>query len=325
VTEKDRHPGPGPERLAASQYGVITRAEAAACGLTPRMLEHRIRRGGPWQRLLPGVYLTHTGDPSRDQLHMAALRYAGDGAVITGPAALGRHSVPGPGTRLVDVLVPHDRRRASCGYVVVRRTRRLPLMCWADGPIRYAPPARAVADAVPGLTRLGDVRAAAAATVQQGLCTVAELAAELDEGPRRDMSRLRIVLAEVADGVRSPAEGDFRGLIQGGGLPAPLFNARLYLGPRLLAVPDAWWPQAGVAAEVDSREWHLSPEGWEQTMRRHARMTATGILVLHFSPRRVRTAPAEVIAAISAALRAGRPIPAVVARPACGDGLRVAS
>jgi hypothetical protein len=325
VTEKERRPRPAPERLAASQYGIITRAEAAACGLTPRMLEHRIRPGGPWQRLLPGVYLTQTGDPGRDQLHMAALRYAGDGAVITGPAALGRHGVPGPDTRLVDVLVPHARRRASLGYVVVHRTKRVPLMCWADGPIRYAPPARAVADAVPGLTRLGDVRAAAAAAIQQGLCTVAELAAELDEGSRREMSRLRVVLAEVADGVRSPAEGDFRELIRAGGLPAPLFNARLYLGPRLLAVPDAWWPQAGVAAEVDSREWHVSPEGWEQTMRRHARLTAAGILVLHFSPRQVRTAPADVIAAVAAALRAGRPIPGLVARPASGDDLRAAS
>jgi hypothetical protein len=104
-----------------------------------------------------------------------------------------------------------------------------------------------------------------------------------------------------------------------------LLNARLYLGQQLLAVADAWWPQAGVAAEVDSREWHLSPDGWEQTMLRHARMTAAGVLVLHFSPRQVRTVPGEVIAAIAAALRAGRPIPAIVARPASRDELRAAS
>jgi hypothetical protein len=53
-------------------------------------------------------------------------------------------------------------------------------------------------------------------------------------------------------------------------LPDPLFNARLYLGDQLIAVPDAWWPQAGLVAEVDSREWHLSPDDWEHTMRRHA-------------------------------------------------------
>ena len=110
VASKDRRGRGAPERLAASQYGVITRAEASLCGLTPRMLERRIRPGGPWQRLLPGVYLTSTGEPSRDQLLMAALRYAGDGSIVTGLAALRRYEVRVPVTPLVDVLVPHTRR-----------------------------------------------------------------------------------------------------------------------------------------------------------------------------------------------------------------------
>jgi hypothetical protein len=316
MASKDRRGRAAPERLAASQYGVITRAEAELCGLTPRMIEHRIRPAGPWQRLLPGIYLTQTGEPSRDQQLMAALRYAGDGSMVTGLAALRRHEVSVPATPVVDVLVPHARRRSSRGFVVVRRTTRLPRTYWADGPIRYVPPARAVADAVPRLSRFDDVRAVAAGAVQKGLCTVADLAAELALRPRREAGVLRAVLGEVADGIRSPAEGDFRDLVRSGGLPAPVLNARLYLGRQLLAVADAWWPQSGVAAEVDSREWHLSPDGWEQTMLRHARMTAAGVLVLHFSPRQVATAPGTVIGAIAAALRAGRPIPAITAGPA---------
>jgi very-short-patch-repair endonuclease len=86
----------------------------------------------------------------------------------------------------------------------------------------------------------------------------------------------------------------------------PMFNARLYAGQVLIAVADAWWPDAAVAAEVDSREWHLSPEDWERTLRRHARLTAHGILVLHFTPKQIRTEPAQVVAAIRAALDAGR-------------------
>ena len=39
---------------------------------------------------------------------------------------------------------------------------------------------------------------------------------------------------------------------------------------------------AGVAAEVDSREWHLSPEHWDRTRRRHTLMAAAGIHPLHF-------------------------------------------
>jgi very-short-patch-repair endonuclease len=84
----------------------------------------------------------------------------------------------------------------------------------------------------------------------------------------------------------------------------PMFNARLYSGDRLIAVVDAWWPGAGVVAEVDSREWHLSPEDWERTLRRHARLTTEGILVLHFTPKQIRNEPMQVIATLRATLDA---------------------
>jgi very-short-patch-repair endonuclease len=41
-------------------------------------------------------------------------------------------------------------------------------------------------------------------------------------------------------------------------------------------------------------------------MVRHARMTACGILVLHFMPTQVRTEPATVATGIRSALQAGR-------------------
>ena len=86
----------------------------------------------------------------------------------------------------------------------------------------------------------------------------------------------------------------------------PQFNARLYAGTTLIAVPDAWWEDAGVAAEVDSREHHYNAEDWQRTMQRHDRLVAHGVLLLHFTPRQIRVAPAEVVAQISAALDAGR-------------------
>jgi very-short-patch-repair endonuclease len=96
-----------------------------------------------------------------------------------------------------------------------------------------------------------------------------------------------------------------------------MFNARLFgADGRFIAVVDAWWPEAGVAAEVDSREWHLEPADWERTMRRHARISSHGILVLHFTPRQIHTDPASVASSISDTLRAGhaRPRPLVSAR-----------
>ena len=41
-------------------------------------------------------------------------------------------------------------------------------------------------------------------------------------------------------------------------------------------------------------------------MRRHARLTALGVLVLHFSPRQIRDEPDQVLATIRAALASRR-------------------
>jgi hypothetical protein len=129
----------------------------------------------------------------------------------------------------------------------------------------------------------------------------------------RQSAWLRRALEEVTDGVRSVAEGDLRTLIKAAGLPAPMFNARLYVGRTLLAVADAWWPDAGVAVEVDSREWHLSPEDWQRTLRRHTSMSAHGIIVLHVTPQQIRTEAGRVAADIRSALQSGRvrPVPGV--------------
>ena len=141
--------------------------------------------------------------------------------------------------------------------------------------------------------------------VQLGRCTLNELADELRNGPIKGSAMFRSVLAEVADGIRSTAEGDLRDLIRTARLPMPLFNPSLYLGDTFLAKPDAWWPDAGVAAEVDSREWHLSPEHWDRTRHRHTLMGAVGIIPLHFSPHDIRTDPATVIKRIKDALESG--------------------
>jgi len=85
-----------------------------------------------------------------------------------------------------------------------------------------------------------------------------------------------------------------------------MYNPSLYAGDSFVARPDACWQKAGVAGEVDSRKWHLSPQDWERTLARDARMCAHGIAVLHFSPRRLSAEPREVAAEIKSALAAGR-------------------
>jgi hypothetical protein len=303
-------------RLLEDQRGVLSRAQALSLGVSKNALQYRIEPGGPWQRLLPGVYLTLGGRPTPEQLEMAALLYAGPASAITGPRAVRSYLLPAPNTRVIDVLVPANRDRSDCGFVALHRTRRPPQRVALSGAISYVMPARAVADTVRGMDRLSDVRALVATAIQRHQCTIADLKAELAEGPMRDSARLRRVLAEVADGIRSAPEGDLRDLIVKSGLPMPMFNPSLFLDGKFLAKPDAWWPQSSVAAEVDSRQWHEPAGRWEATMARDALLGAAGIVALHFSPRQLRMEPKRVVQRIAGALRNGREIPGLVARPA---------
>ena len=97
-----------------------------------------------------------------------------------------------------------------------------------DGEVRYVLAARGVADAARSLTSGRDVRALVAQAIQQQRCSIAQLTAELEEGPARGSGLLRAALAEVGDGIRSVAEGDLRTLLRRGRVPMPQFNARLY-------------------------------------------------------------------------------------------------
>jgi hypothetical protein len=300
------------------QDGVIARHQALGCGVSLAQLRHRTRPGGPWQRLLPGVYLTVTGTPTRQQLEIAALRYAGRGGVLTGLAALQRHGVRVPEHTVMTVLIRRGRSREGQSFVQVLPTARMPEYVCVTGPVDFTMVARAIADAARELRSFRDFRAVLADAVQRRLCKVDVLARELADTPRKQSTWLRHALAEVADGVRSVAEGDLRDLIIRAGLPSPMFNARLFIGTRFLAQTDAWWPDAWVAAEVNSREWHFSPDDWERTQERQSRMNALGILALPFTPHQVRTEPDLVTARIRSALQAGRPRPglALSARPA---------
>ncbi len=292
--------------LIRNQGGLITRNQVLSAGMTRSALYHRLRDGGRWSPVLPGVYLSYDGYLTAVQREMAAILYAGRDGVVTGNAALVRHGMQAPAGAWVDVLLPIRLRRQSTGFVVIHRTRRMPAAPILTCGIRYAPPARAVADAVRAGMDARAARALVASAVQRRRCTIEELVAELREGPPWGSGPLREALTDVLAGNRSVAEGDLRRLIVQGGLPTPLYNPRLLVGSAFLACPDAWWPEAGVACEVDSAEWHLSPEDWKKTQARHARMSAHGIIVLHYAPSRIRTQGETTLAELRSAIDNGR-------------------
>src|SRR5579859_730114 len=176
----------GLDQLLYQQLCVVSRGQLLDLGMKDTAMQWRVRAGGPWQVLLPGVYLGLTGAPSLLQKGMAALLYAGPGSLITGPAALMHHGLRHPvELEMVDVLVPGGRQRVSTGFARLHRTYRMPSQVLMRGPLRLVVAARAVADTARLLTELREVRAVVADAVQRDRCTVRDLARELRDGPVR--------------------------------------------------------------------------------------------------------------------------------------------
>jgi hypothetical protein len=306
MPRKSEFDGARLNRILQEQHLVISRAQASACGMSRGALQFRVAQSGPWQRLLPGVYLGVTGTVTQDQREMAALLYAGQGSMITGVTAVRRHHLRSPGPDVVDVLIPWSAKRQSVAFVRIHRTRRMPTRLFVTGKIRFTMVPRAVADAARSMARFDDVRAVVCEAVQRRTCTMAELVAELKSGPSAGSALLREALAEVGDGVRSVAEGDFRQLILRSDLPQPIFNAQLFdADGTFIATADAWWEEAGVVAEVDSRAYHFAAKDQDRTNQRHDRLIAHGILTLHFAPKRMKTDAVGIVREIRQAIEKG--------------------
>lgn len=295
--------------LVVSQDGLATSRQLSDLGCPTSTIAYRCTPGGPWQRVLPRVILLQTGAPSPRQRLRAALLYAGEGAVLTGTAALAMYGVravdPVMRAGPVDVLVSGMRNPRSRSYVRIHRTqrpcRRLPV----EG-LPCAPLTRAVADTIPYLVGQNAVTALLAELVQRGRCTLAELTTALRSSCRGSDLRVAKTIEGLTAGIRSVAEADARRLLHDAGIPAPLWNRALHLPDgTFLARPDAYWPYAGVALEIDSREWHLSPGDWERTMARRNFMARHGLIVLSASPAQLRNTPAAITTAVRGALTRG--------------------
>lgn len=307
--------------VVLNQFGVVSRGQALECGLKRSSLDYLVRPEGPWRRIVPGVYATTTGTVTPDQRAMAALLHAGAQSVITGAAAVRRHNLRCAGLNDIDVLVPTEVRVNSTGFVRITHTTRMPDKFYSTNGIRFTLPGRAVADAARGMTRLSDIRAVVAEAIQRGRCDLASLVRELNEGPSAGSRLYRTALGEIGAGVRSAAEADLKVLIDKSDLEKPMYNPELYAEDgTFLGIPDAWWQRAGVAAEVDSREYHISPEDQKRTTMRHNRMEARGINMLHFLPSTLKSEPRTVLADLRGAIQSGYnnpPLP-VIAVPARG-------
>lgn len=293
------------DHLLTKQRGIVSRPQAFAAGLDDGVIRRELRNGR-WQRLLPGIYATFNGAVTLEQRRLAATFYAGPGAQITGLSALLWHGFRHlPSDERLHLLVPHSTRRMSRGFVRVHRTHRLDPYARESNGYRMCCIARSIADACRHLDELRSVQAIVAEGVQRQLVTTEALHRELNLAGTSRTRLLRRALNDIAVGVRSVPEIEFKNvlsrslLLKGISWNAPIVSDT----GAPLPTPDGWIDEVGIALEVDSREYHLSPEQWQKTMRRHNALTAHGALVLHFTPSEIRSRPAHVRQVVEQAYR----------------------
>ncbi|MBL1093016.1 MULTISPECIES: hypothetical protein [Streptomyces] len=324
--------------LADVRCKVLTTRQLRQHGVTAAETTERCRPGGCWQQVLPGIYLLHPGPPTSEERLHAVLLYASHRgptvprqgsadapaeAMITGRAALALHGFAETPPLLaldrIEVLVARTRRLRSTGFAQIVRSAELPVPQQVTG-VPTAPVARALADAVAGLSDASAVRRLLTEAVRGGHCEAPVVVRELSRA--RLLTRPHVVDAVdtlLAEG-RAQAEQRLYAMVHEHDLPDPLWNVDLRLpgGPHLGGV-DAFWPEHGVALEIDTR----APRPEEDPLHsavdhKREHLERLGITVVRCLPRTLREAPAQQAAVVRTALMAApdrEPVTYVVALP----------
>ena len=115
--------------VAATQYGVFSRAQARGVGLSDRQLRYRIERGRI-ERLTRHTFRIVGAAESWRQRLMAACLAAGDGAAVSHRSAAALHRYDGFPPGLVEITVGQGRRDFHLAGVIVHSSS-----CWADEDI----------------------------------------------------------------------------------------------------------------------------------------------------------------------------------------------
>lgn len=296
---------------AGRQHGIVTRRQLIEAGLSSAAVG-RLLKAGRLRAVHRGVYLLGPMKPDR-ATEMAAVLAGGPSAVLshTSAASLwgygpdhparstdrertnglhrsGEHrsstTLPGP----IHIIVPGSGRGQRPG-IIVHRIMKLASdeHTLVDG-IPVTSPSRTLVD-LAGLLGSREVERAVAAAEREGLITSEELA-QLPERYRRHagIGVLRSLILEQSapEFTRSEAERRCLDLLRTAELPVPHTNVPV--GPYEL---DLFWPDAGVAVEVDGRAYHSSRRRFEGDRRKDAWLRARGITVVRLTWRQITRRP----------------------------------
>lgn len=255
--------------LLHRQGGVLARRQALECGLSDNDLRRLVRRR-EFVRVHPGVFVSHTGEPSWEQRAWAAVLWAWP-AALCDVSALQAHGLTGSGPGApIRVAVPVTRHPSAVPGVVVRRTRDFDAWVqWSSSPprIRLEMAVVRMADAAPGehdcVRILTDAVGSRRTTADRLLATI-EQCTRL-----RRRKFLTDVARDVATGVHSVLERGYLHRVESAhGLPPALRQVRAG-GPGGRAVHrDAVVAAYDLVVELDGHTHHAAAEARHRDLDR---------------------------------------------------------
>jgi very-short-patch-repair endonuclease len=269
--------------LARRSHGVVTRAELFGAGITKAEIDGRLRTGS-LIAVFRGVYRVGHKAPSVEARYVAAVRAAGDGALLSGLSAgwlwgLLKGQAPPP-----EVSARTERRIKG---VKTRRVGRLGKgTVWRGVPITTVPTTLIDLSSLLSFDALA--KAAHEATVRYEITTA-------DSAPQR----LRAILEGDAPILLSRLERRFRALLRSEGLPLPITNR-----PAGAHYVDCRWPEHRLTVELDSYRFHKTRHAWEQDRRRDREARRRGDLMRRYTWRDVFEEPGEMLAELRELLQA---------------------
>jgi very-short-patch-repair endonuclease len=292
--------------LLSVQAGIVDRGQALEVGFSQRQISYRVRSGA-WQQVYPGVYATFTGQLSREARLWAAVRFAGDGAVVSHETAAEVHGMIDNPAPSIHVTVPRNRRparnRPVRGIVIHRSDQSREHL---PGPFKL--PLTRVDDTVLDLV-------AAAPTFDQAytwisravfrdLVTAGALRGALQRRSRiRWRAWLNDAFAEARGGVLSPLELRYvRDVERAHGLPASQHQVRRQLNGRT-HYKDSWYPDFRLAVEIDGPAYHEDEQVQRDKERDNANLAADDVKTFRFGPVAVTERACETAAMVAVTLQ----------------------
>jgi hypothetical protein len=312
--------------LLSSQRGIIGNSQTQRVGVPRKAVRHRLDTG-QWRRMHRGVYATFTGEAPREAMLWAAVKRAGEGAMVSHETAAEVHGLTDKPRTMIHITVPHSRRPAQSkpiqGVVIHRSDQSRPqlLPSWLLPRTRIED---TVLDLVAAAGSFDEAYSWVSRALSKQLVTVGMLREAMTTRTRiRWRAWLAEALADADDGAYFPLERRYaRDVERAHGLPRAQRQARRTMGGTT-HYKDNWYPDYGICVELDGAAYHPPEQIGTDKRRDNINLGVDGVGTFRFGIVDVTERACDSAGLVAASLRRngwqGQPRPC--RRPECTAGV----